>query len=165
MKGHVDKQCWHRAVNNAELPVWPLWAGDAGRYLCFAPSTLRCTQSALQHVKVTLTLSKDTALSNVGLELAENKGKRKNGVFAVFMGATVKERTKHIVVTSVRPDLAAAAAGFVPGDELLSFDGEPIESIQQASGLLEMAAQGPHAVRVLRHVAVPTVVVGKVVAS
>ena len=97
------------------------------------------------------------------MTLADQAGKRKNGVYAIVMGSTFRERTKHVVVTSATG--AAAEAGLLVHDELLAFNNEPIESVQHAEGLFESAAKGEHCLRVRRLGAAVPLVVGKVVGS
>ena len=113
-----------------------------------------------------LTLTKPHALGDCGtcgVTLADQSGKRKNGVYAVVMGSTFRERTKHVVVTSATG--AAAEAGLLVHDELLAFNNEPIESVQHAEGLFLSAAKGEHCLRVRRLGAAVPLVVGKVVGS
>ena len=77
-----------------------------------------------------LTLTKPHALGDCGacgVTLATAAGKRKNGVYAIVMGSTFRERTKHVVVASATGK--AAEAGLLVHDELLAFNNEPIESV------------------------------------
>ncbi|CAN5864644.1 hypothetical protein BH20CHL2_BH20CHL2_06220 [soil metagenome] len=55
-----------------------------------------------------------------------------------------------ISIGSVEPGSAADAAGWLSGDDIVAVNGEPIESVAQASSMLDAAAGGPVAVTVER---------------
>ena len=45
-------------------------------------------------------------------------------------------------ISAVTPDSAAAEAGLIAGDVLLTFDGEPVVDLQTYSNLLRQSAPG-----------------------
>ena len=78
-------------------------------------------------------------------------GEKKNRSFAsIMLGGTFGERLKLVLVADLAPGMPASASGLSVGDQVLSVNGEPLESAIQANAALQMAPAGDVVLQVQR---------------
>lgn len=89
---------------------------------------------------IIVSVAKDSPLTDLGLVLEQVKGKRNASACGVLFGQLCFSRKVHVVVSSATGP--AAAAGIEAGDEIISVNGEAVDSNVGARTALQQANHG-----------------------
>ena len=84
--------------------------------------------------------------SELGLTFVKVRGRRKNGLSLSCdlprSGELVNERRQHIIISSVLANSPSVRAGLCVGEEILSINGEEVDSVVGAVTALRLADAG-----------------------